>query len=338
MILAIETSCDETSAAILSNGAVLSNVISSQMIHSQYGGVVPELASRAHLRALEAVTNAALRAAGIEKNEITGVAATSGPGLAGALLVGLMFGKGIACSLGVPFVGVNHLEGHLYSNSLGDAGPEHPFLCLIVSGGHTALVLVRQLFEYQVLGQTRDDAAGEAFDKVAKMLGLGYPGGPLIDKLAQEGNPEAVRFPRSFLEEGSLDFSFSGLKTAVLYHLRDRGLMYPEEEGASIDRGTMADVAASFQEAVVDVLSAKTIEAATRTGTDRITIAGGVSANSLLRSRMQSEAARKGMTLHYPRAEYCMDNAAMIGYVGWLRLKHDRASGLELGVEANLVL
>jgi N6-L-threonylcarbamoyladenine synthase len=327
-ILAVETSCDETSAAVLRNGLVLSNVISSQEIHGTFGGVVPELASRAHMRLIIPVVDEALSRAGVARFDLSAISATYGPGLAGSLLVGLSFAKALAYGLGIPFLGVNHLEGHLYSNWLGGPPPDDPFLSLVVSGGHTMLVLVRGPFDYEVLGQTRDDAAGEAFDKVAKMLGLGYPGGPVIDRLAAAGNPSAIAFPRSQLEDGSLDFSFSGLKTSVLYYLRDKG------ESA----GAIPDIAASFQQAVVDVLVSKTIRAAERLGVSRITIAGGVSANTLLRRMMVSECQQRGLTVTYPHGEYCIDNAAMIGYVGWLQLLSGRVSDLRLNAEPNLVL
>jgi len=327
-ILAVETSCDETSAAVLRDGLVLSNVISSQEIHGTFGGVVPELASRAHMRLIVPVVEEALARAGVGRGDLTAVSATYGPGLAGSLLVGLSFAKALAYGLSIPFVGVNHLEGHLYSNWLGDRPPDRPFLALVVSGGHTMLVLVRSPFDYEVIGQTRDDAAGEAFDKVAKMFGLGYPGGPLIDRLAASGNPSAISFPRSHLEDGSHDFSFSGLKTSVLYYLRDHGNA----------KNDMADIAASFQQAVVDVLVDKTILAAEEYGVSEITIAGGVSANTLLRRQMTAEGERKGFNVKYPRMEFCMDNAAMIGYVSWLQLLNGKVSALTLNAEPNLVL
>jgi len=337
-LLAIETSCDETSAAILKHGSVLSNVISSQDVHAIYGGVVPELASRAHMRFIVPVVQEALSRAGVAKTELSAVAATYGPGLAGSLLVGLSFAKSVAHGLGVPFIGVNHLEGHLYSNYLGGPPPEHPFLSLVVSGGHTMLVHVRSPLSHDVLGQTLDDAAGEAFDKVAKMLCLGYPGGPIIDQLAATGNPSAIPFPRSHLEEGSLDFSFSGLKTSVLYYLRGKGLAGPSERGGHGNVHSVADIAASFQQAVVDVLVAKTMAAADRLGVTEVTIAGGVSANSALRRQMKTEGEKRGLTVKYPRGEYCMDNAAMVGYVGWLRMMTGDVSSLQLQVEPNLAL
>ncbi len=337
-ILAIETSCDETSAAVVRDGVVLSNIISSQAVHGTYGGVVPELASRAHMRLIIPVVDQALSDAGVSNRDLSAVAATYGPGLAGSLLVGLSFAKAVAYGLGVPFVGVNHLEGHLYSNCLGGPPPDHPFLSLVVSGGHTMLVLVKSPFSYDVLGQTRDDAAGEAFDKVAKMLGLGYPGGPIIDRLSAEGNPSAIPFPRSHLEDGSLDFSFSGLKTSVLYYLRNKGLAGSAERGGLSSTNHVADIAASFQQAVVDVLVAKTMDAADRSGVSEVAIAGGVSANSLLRRQMKSEGEKRGLMVKYPVGEYCMDNAAMIGYAGWLKVMHGCVSDICLNAEPNLAL
>jgi N6-L-threonylcarbamoyladenine synthase len=329
-ILGIESSCDETSASVVRDGTVLSNVISSQLVHKTYGGVVPELASRAHQRLILDVVQEALAQAGMSREELDGVAATHGPGLIGALLVGLNFGKAMAYGLGIPFIGVNHMEGHLYSNLLHEPVHGFPFLALIVSGGHTMLVHVREVFDHTVLGQTRDDAAGEAFDKVAKMLGLGYPGGPRIDALAKKGNPKAIRFPRSFLDGETFDFSFSGVKTAVLYHVRDNGLPATEQG--------MADVCASFQDAVVDVLVGKTLRAAASSGASDIAVAGGVSANSRLRSRLQEECSRHELRLFYPALEYCMDNGAMIAYVGWMKLTRGIRSPLSLPAVAALEL
>jgi N6-L-threonylcarbamoyladenine synthase len=336
IVLGIETSCDETSAAVLEDGVVRSNVISSQLVHARYGGVVPELASRAHQRMIVEVVEEALQGAHVPKSDIDGIAATRGPGLAGALLVGLSFAKAMAFGLQRPFIAVNHMEGHLYSNFLTPPAPAYPFLSLIVSGGHTMLVHVRGPFDHTVLGQTRDDAAGEAFDKVAKMLGLGYPGGPVIDRLAREGNPAAVRFPRSFLEDGSYDFSFSGIKTAVLYYLRDNGLLPAAGERRKEGSIPVADLAASFQEAVVEVLVEKTFAAAEKLGVRSITAAGGVSANSLLRNRMTTRAERKGMTMSFPPLQYCMDNGAMIALVGWMKLREGVVSSLETGAAPNL--
>jgi N6-L-threonylcarbamoyladenine synthase len=332
-ILGIETSCDETSAAVVRDGEVHSNIIASQLFHEKYGGVVPELASRAHMKLIVQIVNEALEKAGVRKQDLDGVAATHGPGLIGSILVGLNFGKAFAYGLGIPFVGVNHMEAHLFSNflTIPENQPEFPFVCLTVSGGHTQLVYVRQPFGYVMLGQTRDDAAGEAFDKVGKMLGLGYPGGPEIDTLARQGNPRYVKFPRPYLEEGSFDFSFSGVKTAVLYYLRDHGLLRDSRlvslggstkvENSEMSPSLLADLCASFQAAVVDVLVEKTIRAAEQHDVKDIGVAGGVSANSELRGRMKEEGQGRGLRIHFPNMEYCTDNGAMIAYVGWLKLQ-----------------
>ncbi len=342
LVLGIETSCDETSASVLDNGVVRSDVISSQYIHSKYGGVVPELAARAHQRMIIEVTEEALSRAGVSKRNLNGVAATHGPGLVGALLVGLNFAKAFAYGLNVPFVGVNHMEGHLYSVFLEEPKPRYPFVSLIVSGGHTMLVHVKEPSRHTILGRTRDDAAGEAFDKVAKMLGLGYPGGPIIDKLAAKGNPEAIGFPRSFLvrkdslgEQGTYDFSFSGVKTAVLYYLRNNGWL---GNLSALSTTLLADICASFQEAVVDVLVEKTIAAANESNVQDVAIAGGVSANSRLRFRMRDECKKRNMSLFHPKLEYCMDNAAMIAYVGWMKFQRGSVSPFELPAVANLQL
>ena len=335
LILGIETSCDETSAAVLDDGIVKSNVISSQLVHKKYGGVVPELASRAHQRMIIEVVEEALNRAGVTKQQLHGIAATQGPGLVGALLVGLNFAKAMAYGLNIPFVGVNHMEGHLYSDFLMDDQPRYPFVSLIVSGGHSMLVYVKEPFQHRLLGQTRDDAAGEAFDKVAKMLKLGYPGGPIIDTQAAQGNPRAIRFPRTFLEEGTYDFSFSGVKTAVLYYLKNNNVL---EQPSALHPSLLADICASFQEAVVDVLVGKTIAAAKEMRVADVTLAGGVSANSRLRAKMREACEREGLRLFYPRFDYCMDNGAMIAYVGWLRLQRGITSSYDLPAVANLEL
>jgi N6-L-threonylcarbamoyladenine synthase len=337
-VLGIETSCDETSAALVADGVVCSNVISSQLVHARYGGVVPELASRAHQRMIISVVQEALAQARVGRADLHGIAATQGPGLAGALLVGLSFGKALAYGLGLPFVGVNHMEGHLYSNLLSPERHGYPFLSLVVSGGHTMVVVVEAPFRHRLLGQTRDDAAGEAFDKVAKMLGLSYPGGPLIDRLARGGNPHAIQFPRAYLAEGAYEFSFSGIKTAVLYFLRRMGMEPTVPGRRPLDQRLLSDICASFQEAVVDVLVDKTIAAARETGIRTIALAGGVSANSRLRVRMGEEAAKIGCSLFFPPLQYCMDNGAMIAYVGWMRLVQGESSGFEIPALPNLEL
>jgi N6-L-threonylcarbamoyladenine synthase len=343
-ILGIETSCDETSAAVLQDGVVRSNVISSQLIHSQYGGVVPELASRAHQRLIVPVVDDALRIAGIRKNQLDAVAVTYGPGLMGALLVGLSFAKALAYGLRIPLIGVNHMEAHIYSNFIGDPKPEFPFLCLIVSGGHTQLVLIRQPLDHELLGETLDDAAGEAYDKVAKMLGLGFPGGPAVDKLAREGDPHFVEFPRSLLGDDSLDFSFSGVKTAMLYWLRDNGHLHPGNHAPGsvkppapvADR--IPDLCASFQSSIMDVLVEKLRRAVVSTGVGNVGIAGGVSANSELRRRAEALARERGFRLFIPRLEYCTDNGAMIAMAGTLRFMKGITAGLELNAVPNLSL
>jgi N6-L-threonylcarbamoyladenine synthase len=337
-VLGIETSCDETAASVVGDGLVKSNIISSQLVHSKYGGVVPELASRAHIRLIMEIVDEALVHAGTSKQELDGIAVTQGPGLVGALLVGLNFAKAMAYGLKIPFAGVNHMEGHLYSNFLSEHKPSYPFLSLIVSGGHSMVVHVTSPSRHRLLGQTRDDAAGEAFDKVAKMLGLGYPGGPLIDRLAVNGNPEAITFPRSYLEEGTFDFSFSGIKTSVLYYLKRHGLLDSEMSKSSAEGQHLADICASFQTAIVDVLVAKTMAAAAQCDVRDITLAGGVSANSLLRRKMREEVDKKNYRLFYPPLEYCMDNAAMIAYVGWMKLTDGIKSDFELRAVANLQL
>jgi len=333
-VLGIETSCDETSAAVVADGKVLSNIISSQLVHAKYGGVVPELASRAHMRIIIDVVDEALEKAGVAKEKLGGIAVTQGPGLVGSLLVGLSFAKAMAYGLGIPYIGVNHMEGHLYSTFLEDPKPEYPFVALIVSGGHSMLVHVKKPFQHALLGQTRDDAAGEAFDKVAKMLGLGYPGGPAIDRAAKKGNPKAIDFPRTFLEEDSSDFSFSGIKTSVLYYLRKNDFLPLGKEKPS--QKTLDDICASFQASVVEVLAKKTIAAADLCGVSTVCLAGGVSANSLLREEMKREIDQRGFRLHFPRLEYCMDNGAMIALVGEMKLASGLSSPFDLKAVANL--
>lgn len=328
IVLGIETSCDDTGAAVVDGGRLLSNVVSTQMVHRNFGGVVPELASRAHVRLILPVIRQALAEAGIARESLNGIAVTCGPGLAGSLLVGLSAAKAMALTLGLPFVGVNHLEGHLYANFLAHPGLEPPLVTLIVSGGHTQLVLVRPGFRYEVLGRTRDDAAGEAFDKVAKLLGLGFPGGPAVEAAAETGDPAAVRFPRAFLGGDSLDFSFSGVKTAVLNHVRTIG----GEETAR----TLPDIAAGFQRAVVDVLVRKTLSAAERAGVRSVCLAGGVALNRSLRQRLAEQAARPGLTVHFPPPHLCSDNAAMIAAAGLGRLRAGITSPLTLAPAPSL--
>ena len=324
IVLGIETSCDETSSAILRDGReILSDVIASQVdLHARFGGIVPEIASRKHVELVNVVIQEALDKAGLTLREIDAVAVTNRPGLPGALLVGVSAAKTIAAALDLPMVGVHHLEGHIYANFLANPDLAFPFLCLIVSGGHTDLVLVRDHADYEILGRTRDDAAGEAFDKSARAMGLGYPGGPVIDSLAKDGNPEAVRFPRSRLE--GLDFSFSGIKTAVVRHFQEHTNELPIE-----------DLAASFQAAVVDMLVNTTMAAVERTGICRVALGGGVAANSGLKARMQDECDRRGIDLTYPPPRLCTDNAAMIACAGYYHILCGDTDGLDLDTIAS---
>ncbi|MGO9557703.1 MAG: tRNA (adenosine(37)-N6)-threonylcarbamoyltransferase complex transferase subunit TsaD [Acidimicrobiales bacterium] len=329
-VLALETSCDETAAAVVDDGrTVVSSVVSSQVdLHARYGGVVPELASRAHTELLVPVVTEALAGAGLGPDgrggrPIDAVAATVGPGLVGALLVGVSAAKAFAMAWGVPFVAVNHLEGHLYASLLEDPGLELPVVVLLVSGGHTLLVRMDGPGRYEVLGRTKDDAAGEAFDKVARYLGLGYPGGPAIDRAALEGDPSAISFPRAFME-GTADFSFSGVKTSVVSYVRAHPQVSTE------------DVAASFQAAVVDVLVQKTLAAADEVGASGICLAGGVAANSELRRRATEEGEAAGLRVFLPSRAMCTDNAAMIGAAGYFRLHSVGASGWGTGAEPGL--
>lgn len=321
--LAIESSCDETSVAILKNGReVLSNTVYSQIdVHKKFGGVVPEVASRNHVEKISQVVDQALADAGKTFGDLDMIGVTYGPGLVGALLVGVAYAKALAYSLDLPLIPVNHIEGHVSANFIAHQELEPPFVCLIVSGGHTHLVYMKDYGDYEILGRTRDDAAGEAFDKVARTMGLGYPGGPLIDKLSKEGNPDAIPFPRTYLEKGSLDFSFSGIKSAVLNYLNSM-----KQKGQEINK---ADVAASFQASVVEVLTHKAIMAAKMKGLERIVLAGGVAANSNLREQLVALAGKEGIEVLYPPLELCTDNAAMVGcatyydYLKGIRGSHD---------------
>jgi tRNA N6-adenosine threonylcarbamoyltransferase len=330
-ILGIETSCDETAAAVVERATwVRSSVVASQIDrHARYGGVVPEIASRAHVEMLTPVVAQALVEAGVADNEIEAVAATTGPGLVGSLLVGVSAAKALALVWGVPFVAVNHLEGHLYAAFLEEPDLDLPLVVLLVSGGHTMLVHMEDHGRYHLLGSTIDDAAGEAFDKVARYLGLGYPGGPIIDKLAETGDPEAIAFPRAMLDRTGVDrhdFSFSGLKTAVVNHVRH----HPDVASA--------DVAASFQEAVVDVLVTKARRATQEVGAKGLCLGGGVAANSALRQRFAEACAEDGIRSFIPSRAMCTDNAAMIAGAGWWRLRADGPSPLDTGATPNLRL
>lgn len=336
IILGIESSCDETSAAVMVDGVLKSNIISSQLVHRQYGGVVPELASRAHQRLIIPVVEEALKSAGVRKEQLTGVAVTYGPGLAGALLVGLNFAKAFAYRLGIRYVGVNHMEAHLYSSFIHDPKPEYPFVSLIVSGGHTQLVYVRAPFNHELIGETLDDAAGEAYDKVAKMLGLGFPGGPLIDEYAREGYPNFIKFPRSYLGENSFEFSFSGIKTSVLYWLKNRGYYPVNENSNKIDDKILKDICASFQAAMLDVLEEKTIRAVKKYSVKNLTVSGGVSANSELRKRLLRFGAKSNIGVFIPTLEFCTDNGAMVALVGSMLLERGVYSNFDLTAVANL--
>lgn len=331
-ILAIESSCDETAAAVVKNGReVLSNVIYSQIaLHTVYGGVVPEIASRKHIEKINQVIEQALEEAGIVLKDITAIAVTYGPGLVGALLVGVSEAKAISFATGIPLIGVHHIEGHICANYIENKELEPPFVCLVASGGHSHLVLVKDYGRYEIIGRTRDDAAGEAFDKVARAIGLGYPGGPKIDMVAKQGNPEAVIFPRAKVSDNEYDFSFSGLKSAVLNYLN--GCRMKGEEICQ------ADVAASFQKAVVDVLTEHSLNAAKHFGYNKLAIAGGVAANSSLRASLQEKCTKDGISFYYPSPIFCTDNAAMIGVAGYYEYMQGVRSSYDLNAVPNLKL
>ena len=331
-ILAIESSCDETSAAVVLNGReILSNVIASQIsTHEQYGGVVPEVASRIHIEAISGVVEEALLKANITLEKIDAIGVTYGPGLVGALLVGLQFAQGLAFASKKPLVGVNHIEGHICANYIQHKDLKPPFISLVVSGGHTFIVHVKDYGIYEVIGQTRDDAAGEAYDKVARALGLGYPGGPKIDKLAKEGNPKAITFPKANFHEETLDFSFSGVKSAVLNYLNKCNM-----QNIEINK---ADVAASFQQAVVDVLKDNVLLTCKKKNIDTIAIAGGVASNSTLRETLINEAGKKGIKVLFPTPILCTDNAAMIGSAAYFNFINGKVNDLNLNAKPNLKL
>lgn len=332
IILAIESSCDETAAAVVKNGReVLSNVISSQIdLHKIYGGVVPEIASRKHIEKINQVVEEALETANISLDETDAIGVTYGPGLVGALLVGVSEAKAISYAKGIPLVGVHHIEGHIAANYIEHKDLEPPFLCLIVSGGHTHLVIVKDYGEFEILGRTRDDAAGEAFDKVARAIGLGYPGGPKIDKLSFEGNEDAISFPRAKVNDAPYDFSFSGVKSAVLNYINKAKMM-----GEEIVK---ADLAASFQRAVVNVLVDNTLRAAKDYNISKIAMAGGVASNEHLRQAMKDACQKQGRKLYYPSPVFCTDNAAMIGTAAYYEYLRGRRDGLDLNAVSNLKL
>lgn len=331
MVLGVETSCDDTAAAVLLNGrTILANVVSSQdQVHGPYGGVVPELASRQHIKSVLPIVDSALKKAGATLKDLDGIAVTYGPGLVGSLLVGLSLAKAISFRAGIPYVGVNHLEAHLLAIHL-EQEVAFPYIALLASGGHTLLYSVRGVGDYLHLGGTRDDAAGEAFDKVAKMMGLGYPGGRIIDDLSRSGNAKAIRFPRAKLKKSAYEFSFSGIKTAVWHYLKSRA---PEDVDSR-----PADITASFQEAVVDMLVTPTVKAAIDYGIGRIVLSGGVAANSRLREKMNERAEGEGLKVFFPAPKFCTDNGAMIALAGYHWLKRGRRDDFRLNADADLTL
>jgi N6-L-threonylcarbamoyladenine synthase len=327
IILGIESSCDDTSAAVLKNGCLLSNIIASQKVHEAYGGVVPELASRAHQQNIVPVVDLAIRQAGIDRKEISAVAFTRGPGLLGSLLVGTSFAKGFALSRGIPIIEVNHLQGHVLAHFLREKdaefrAPKFPHLCLLVSGGNSQIVLVKDYLKMEVIGQTIDDAAGEAFDKCAKVMGMPYPGGPLIDKLAREGDPKAFQFAKPRIKD--LNYSFSGLKTSFLYFLRDQLQM-----NSDFIEERKADLCASLQYTIIEILMDKLIKAAKQTGIHEVTVAGGVSANSGLQDRLKTEAQKRHWNLYIPKFAFTMDNAAMIAITGYYKYLKGEFAGMD---------
>lgn len=332
IILGIESSCDETAASVVKNGrTVLSNIISSQIdIHKLYGGVVPEIASRKHVERINQVIEEAMQEAGMEMGDLDAIAVTYGPGLVGALLVGVAEAKAISYAAGKPLIGVHHIEGHISANYIENEALVPPFLCLVVSGGHTHLVITRDYGEYEIIGRTRDDAAGEAFDKVARAIGLGYPGGPKIEKLALEGKKDAIAFPRANIENNPYDFSFSGVKSSVLNYIN-----HCRQRNIEINK---ADIAASFQEAVIDVLIGKTIEAAKEYGMKDIAIAGGVASNAAVREALKRVCLENGFRFYYPSPVLCTDNAAMIGAAAYYEFKKGIRHGLDLNAVPNLKL
>jgi N6-L-threonylcarbamoyladenine synthase len=336
-ILGIETSCDETAAAVVVDGRdVRSNLVSSQVkLHEKYGGVVPELASRAHIEGIGPIVEEALSEAGVGYNDLNAIAVTAGPGLVGSLMIGVTAARTLALTCDLPLVGVDHIEAHATSAALVADSSPWPAIALVVSGGHTSLYLVRDFTDIELLGQTVDDAAGEAFDKVAAILELGYPGGPVIDRVAKNGNPNAVRFPRTWIDEPHANFSFSGLKTAVLYHVYGTGKKYGSVE--HLDETALADVAASFQAALVDTLITKTVAAAKRTGVNDVVVGGGVAANSALRTGLQTACEAAGLHLHLTPMKYCTDNAAMIAALGHVRFQRGERADLSLEPRAGLL-
>ena len=331
IILAIESSCDETSAAVIRNGKVLNNIIASQAVHHKYGGVVPELASRAHQQNIVAVVQESLSTANVPVNDLDAIAFTRGPGLMGSLLVGVSFAKGLALALDKPLIEVNHMQAHVLSHFIDDPKPTFPFLCLTISGGHTQIILVKDYLDMKVIGETQDDAVGEAFDKAAKIMGLSYPGGPLIDKYAQSGNEKAFSFSKTFMPD--LDFSFSGIKTAFLYFIRDS-----KKENPTIVEDNLPDICASIQRHLIGMLTEKLILASEKTGIKEIAIAGGVSANSGLRKTLVSLSKTRNWNVYIPAFEYCTDNAGMIAIAAHYKYQRGEFSNLEVSPLARMAL
>ncbi|MEE8335696.1 MAG: tRNA (adenosine(37)-N6)-threonylcarbamoyltransferase complex transferase subunit TsaD [Candidatus Neomarinimicrobiota bacterium] len=327
IVLGIETSCDDTAAAVCNNGKILSNYINMQEIHGQFGGVVPELAAREHERQLNFIVNESIKRAGLKVPQIQGIAVTRGPGLAGTLLTGVSFAKGLSKGLNCPLIAVNHLEAHIFANFLADSSLKFPFICLLVSGGHTQLWQVESFGTYVLLGESRDDAAGEAFDKGARILGLGYPGGPEIEALAEAGKTHAVNFPRALQKNDNLEFSFSGLKTSLLYFMDD----FKESK-----RLTLADVAASYQQAILDILIYKLNQAVKKSGTNTCVVAGGVAANSRLRNLIKEKMP--SVNIIFPELKLCTDNGAMIAFLGEIYLKKGISSSADFSIAPNLQL
>ncbi|MBT8290683.1 MAG: tRNA (adenosine(37)-N6)-threonylcarbamoyltransferase complex transferase subunit TsaD [Muriicola sp.] len=333
-ILAIESSCDDTSAAVMCNDTTLSNVVATQKIHEEYGGVVPELASRAHQQNIVPVIHQALAKAKIDKNQLSAIAFTRGPGLMGSLLVGTSFAKSLALGLGIPLIEVNHMQAHILAHFIREEGFEHPgfpFLALTISGGHTQIVLVRDYFDMEILGETLDDAVGEAFDKTAKIIGLPYPGGPLVDKLAQKGNPQAYPFPKPKVK--GLNFSFSGLKTSILYFIQRETAANPD-----FIEQNREDICASIQYTIVEILMDKLKKAVKQTGIKQVAIGGGVSANSGIRKALKNAESQLGWTTYIPKFEYCTDNAAMIGIVGYLKYREGKFTDQSVTAKAKYII
>ncbi len=337
-VLGIETSCDETAIAVVERGKkILANVVASSLhLHSPYGGVIPEIATRYHVERINFVLDQALRQAGVRLKDIDLVSCVYGPGLVGALLIGVSAAKALSLAVGKPLIGINHIQAHLYAGLMNQQRIKFPFVGLVVSGGHTNLFYVKDYLNWRLIGRTRDDAAGEAFDKTAKLLNLGYPGGPIIEKLAKQGDAQSIRFPRSYLEQGSLDFSFSGVKTAVLYHLRNNKIRNSNIPSASLRTGEIRNVAASFQQAVIDVLVDKSKAACRQKKVNNFVLGGGVACNQALRSALKDALNKEGINSYFPEGLLCQDNAAMAAGLAYQLYKKGKRSDLSLEVNPNL--